>query len=211
MNAGDGKESVMASPAPASHPVSETLFTLAQRASTFSIILSIALIGLGFLAVMVPMASSFGVLVALSWLLMIGGVVQFVHAFRSKGIGDTMWKILVAALYFVTGMYLRANPGVGLMTLTLVLCGFFVAEGLMDIVAYFKTRKMGASGWVLFDGIVTLFLGLLIWRHWPSSSLFVVGTLVGISMIMTGLTRLMLTLAARRAIKVASIEFPKAA
>jgi uncharacterized membrane protein HdeD (DUF308 family) len=48
------------------------------------------------------------------------------------------------------------------------------------------------------DGIVTLFLGFLIWNQWPVSSLWVIGTLVGISMIMTGTTRLMMTLAARK-------------
>ena len=47
-------------------------------------------------------------------------------------------------------------------------------------------------------GIITLILGLLVWRQWPSSSLWVIGTLVGISMIMTGTTRLMISLAARR-------------
>ena len=201
----------MASPAPASNPVPETLFTLAQRASTFSIILSIALIACGFLAIMLPMASSFGAVIALSWLLMIGGVVQFVHAFRAKGIGDTMWKIVVAALYFVTGFYMRANPGMGMAALTLLLCGFFIAEGVMDIVTYFKARQIGASGWVLFDGIITLILGVMIWRHWPSASLWVIGTLVGISMIMTGITRLMLSLAARRGLKAASQEFRQAA
>jgi uncharacterized membrane protein HdeD (DUF308 family) len=48
------------------------------------------------------------------------------------------------------------------------------------------------------DGIITLILGLLVWRQWPSSSLWVIGTLVGISMIFTGTTRLMISLAARR-------------
>ena len=66
------------------------------------------------------------------------------------------------------------------------------------MVAYFKTRHLPGSGWILFDGIVTLILGLLVWRQWPSSSLWVIGTLVGISMIFTGTTRLMLGLAARK-------------
>jgi uncharacterized membrane protein HdeD (DUF308 family) len=42
-----------------------------------------------------------------------------------------------------------------------------------------------------------LILGLMVWRQWPSSSLWVIGTLVGISMILTGTTRLMLSVAAR--------------
>ena len=75
---------------------------------------------------------------------------------------------------------------------------FFVVEGIFDLVFYFRQRGAPGAGWMLFDGIVTLILGLLVWRQWPSSSLWVIGTLVGISMIFTGTTRLMLSLSARR-------------
>jgi len=47
---------------------------------------------------------------------------------------------------------------------------FFTAEAAMDFFAYFKARKYKGSGWILFDGVVTLLLGLLIWRQWPLSS-----------------------------------------
>ena len=67
-----------------------------------------------------------------------------------------------------------------------------------DVVAYFFTRKSGNSGWMLLDGIITLVLGFMIWDRWPSSSVWVIGTLVGISMIMTGTTRLMMALAVRK-------------
>jgi uncharacterized membrane protein HdeD (DUF308 family) len=85
-----------------------------------------------------------------------------------------------------------------LASFTLALAFFFVAEGVMDLIAYFQNRSAEGAGWILFDGIVTLILGILVWRHWPSSSGWVIGTLVGISLVMTGITRLMLSLAARR-------------
>jgi uncharacterized membrane protein HdeD (DUF308 family) len=53
------------------------------------------------------------------------------------------------------------------------------------------------SGWFLFDGVVTLILAVMIWRTWPSSSAWVIGTLVGISMLFSGVSRLALSLAAR--------------
>jgi uncharacterized membrane protein HdeD (DUF308 family) len=53
---------------------------------------------------------------------------------------------------------------------------------------------------LLFDGIVTLILAILIWRSWPSSTEWVIGTLVGISMLFSGAARLSLSLAARRVI-----------
>ena len=76
---------------------------------------------------------------------------------------------------------------------------FFVLEGITDLLAYFQNRSQAGSEWILFDGIVTLILGLIVWRQWPSSSLWVMGTLVGISMIFTGTTRWMLALAVRKA------------
>jgi len=173
---------------------------LAKRVSGFSLVLAILLIVFGGLAILLPIEFSFGVVIVIAWLLMIGGVVHFVHAFR-KHEGHRFWNAAVGIIYLLTGLYLRLNPLLGLAALTLALIAFFVAQGLVDIFLYFRTRKSGASGWLLFHGVVTFILGLLIWEHWPSGALWVIGTLVGINMIMTGTTRLMLTLAVRRAMK----------
>jgi len=180
---------------------SSTFLKLPTRVTGFSIALSILLIALGFFAILLPVEMSLGVVIVVAWLLMISGVVQFVHVFRCQGVGHALWKALVALAYFVAGLYFRLNLGVGIAALTLALIAFFVAQGLIDIFAYFGTRKSGASRWLLLDGVIALILGLMIWRHWPSGALWVVGLLVGINMIMTGTTRLMLTLAARRAIR----------
>jgi uncharacterized membrane protein HdeD (DUF308 family) len=75
-----------------------------------------------------------------------------------------------------------------------MLAMFLFAEGVADGVAYFSPRKSGNSPWLLVDGIITLVLGFMIWDRWPSSSLWFIGTLVGVSMVMTGATRLMMTL-----------------
>ena len=177
--------------------------SVAKRASGFAIFLSILLIVCGLLAILLPIEMSIGVVIVIAWLLMISGIFQVIHAFRSSGVGHILWKIVVALVYFATGLFLYMRPGIGIATLTFVIIVFLLAEGVLDILFYFRTRKIGASGWVLFDGIVTLILGLMIWRHWPSGSLWVIGFLVGINMIMTGTTRLMLSLAVRRALKTA--------
>ena len=179
----------------------ESLEKLVKRVSGFSIVLSILLIVCGFLAILLPIEMSFGVVIVIAWLLMISGVVQFINAIRGKTAGSRVWAAVIAVIYFIMGLFLRLDLGIGVAALTLALIGFFLAQGVIDIVVYFRTRNAGASGWLLFEGIVTLILGLMIWRHWPSGSLWVIGTLVGINMIMTGTTRLMLALAARRVTK----------
>ena len=171
---------------------------LSNPGSGMSIVWAILLIVFGFLAILLPRATSFGVVVVIAWLIVFSGGFQFIHAFQSKGAGSILWKVLVAILYLIVGIYFLMNPLIGIAGFTLALAIFFVAEGVMDLVAYSQNRNAGGSGWILVDGIITLILGLLVWRQWPSRSLWVIGTLAGISMIMTGTTRLMISLAARR-------------
>ena len=163
-----------------------------------SIVWAILLIVFGFLAIALPFATSWGVVVVVAWLIVFSGAFQFIHAFQSHGAGHIIWKLLVAIAYLIVGIYFLLHPVIGVAAFTFALAVFFVVEGVFDLVAYFQGRSAAGSGWFLFDGIVTLLLGLLVWRQWPSSSLWVIGTLVGISMIMTGTTRLMLSLSARR-------------
>jgi uncharacterized membrane protein HdeD (DUF308 family) len=174
---------------------------VSRRVLVPSILLSILLIIFGFLAITLPTVTSIGVALLIGWLVLFGGLVQFIHAFQSKGIGHIVWKLLVAVFYLAAGAYLIARPALGLASLTLALAIFFIAEGVVDVVAYFSTRKSGGSAWMLLDGIVTLVLGFMIWNRWPGTSLWVIGTLVGINMLMTGITRLMMAVAARKLLK----------
>ena len=169
-----------------------------KRASGTSLALSIVLIIFGALAIALPFVSSVGVAIVIGWLVIFAGIAQLVHAFQSKGIGPSVWKVLVALFYLVAGGSLVARPAFGVAGLTLVLGIFLFAEGIADVIAYFATRKSGNSGWILLDGIITLVLGFMIWNRWPASSLWVIGTFVGISMVMTGTTRLMMALAVRK-------------
>jgi uncharacterized membrane protein HdeD (DUF308 family) len=171
---------------------------LSNLGSGKSIVWAIILIVFGFLAICLPFLTSWGVVVVIAWLIIFSGGFQFIHAFQSHGVGHILWKLLVAILYLIVGIYFLLHPILGVAAFTFALAIFFVVEGVFDLVAYFQARSAPGAGWILFDGIVTLLLGILVWRQWPSSSLWVIGTLVGISMIMTGTTRLMLSLAARR-------------
>ena len=169
-----------------------------KRVSGISLVLSVLLIIFGVLAIALPLASSIGIAIVVGWLVIFAGIAQVVHAFQSKGIGHIVWKLAVAVFYLAAGAYLLAFPALGVAGLTLVLGIFLFAEGVADVIAYFSTRKNGASAWMLLDGIITLVLGFMIWNRWPLSSLWVIGTFVGISMVMTGTTRLMMALAVRK-------------
>lgn len=159
---------------------------------------SILIMIVGAVAVMLPMASSIGVGRFVGWLMVFDSVVQGIHAFRSKGIGRLSWKLLIATLYFVAGIYLLLHPFLAVAGLTLALAFFFFVHGVLDLISYLSSRKVRRSPWVLFNGLISIILGAMIWRHWPSSSLWALGQLVGIGMLMTGMTRLMMALTMRR-------------
>jgi len=158
---------------------------------------AILLILLGVATIVVALTSTVGVAVIVAWLIQMVGAFLFIHAIDSRGEGHTPWKMLVACLYVVFGYYLLKHPVPTGRVMIVALTAFFVAEGVLDFVGYIQGRKAGASHWILFDGVITLLLGLLVWREWPSSSLQTIGILVGISMISTGTTRTMMSLSAR--------------
>jgi uncharacterized membrane protein HdeD (DUF308 family) len=163
-----------------------------------SILFAILLIVLGILAISLPMVASIGVARVISWLILIDGIAQLVYAFKSKGVGRTIWKLLVSLLYIAAGIYLLAHPLLGLAGLTLLLAMFFFVEGIVDIGTFIWSHRSDGSEWLLLHGIVTLILGVMIWKHWPFSSLWALGTIVGISMLMTGTTRLMMAMRGRK-------------
>jgi uncharacterized membrane protein HdeD (DUF308 family) len=174
---------------------------VSTRIGTSSVILSVALIVMGILAMVLPEIPSIAVVLIVGWLLLFDGFIQLAHAFQSKGIGPIAWKLLVSVCYIASGIFLLARPLVGAVTLTLMLALFLFVVGVIDIAFYFSTRAAGRSGWMLLNGVVTLILGFMIWRRWPQGSLWYLGTLVGVAMFITGVTRLMMTLAARRLLR----------
>jgi uncharacterized membrane protein HdeD (DUF308 family) len=174
------------------------IVAIPSRFAKWSLIWALLLIVFSLFAITIPLIASFGALVIIGWLLVFSGVTQALHAFHSKGVGDILWKLFVALLYFVLGMYILANPVVGIAPLTLVLGIFFLAEGGIDLAAYFKGWRSAASLWILVEALATMILGLMILRQWPSDSLWVLGTLIGIGMLVTGISRLMISLAVYR-------------
>ena len=95
-------------------------------------------------------------------------------------------------------MYLIARPALGVASLTLLLASLFLVEGIFNIVLFFRAPSIVRSSWFLLDGIVTLLLGLMIYMQWPSSSAWAIGTLVGVSLIFSGVTRVMVSVAVRK-------------
>jgi len=175
-----------------------SLGTIAKESIGWSIGLSILMLLAGVLAIVIPPAAGIAVLIVVAWLLTFSGGAHLVFAWHTRSTGGFIWELLLGILYIWVGVYALLHPVAGLASLTLVLAIYLFAEGVLELVLSFRLRPMPGSTWLLFDGIVTLILAILIWRAWPSSTEWVIGTLVGISMLFSGTARLSLSLAARR-------------
>src|SRR5437667_2309756 len=169
-----------------------------HKATTWSIGLSVLMIAAGVLAICVPVIAGVAVTALVGWLLVFSGLLHLAFAWRAGRAGAVLWEVALGIVYGAIGIYLLASPVAGLASLTLAIAAYLLIEGVLEFVLSIQLRPAPGSGWLLVDGIITLVLAVMIWSTWPSSALWVVGTLVGISMFFSGITRLMLSLAVRR-------------
>jgi uncharacterized membrane protein HdeD (DUF308 family) len=170
----------------------------AKRITSWYIAAAVLFIVLGILGIIEPGVAGLGVALLVGWLLIVGGVGHIIAAFRGRGAKQVIFQVLIAILYLIGGFYFLTHMLMATVTLTLLLAGVFLAEGVLEVISYSRMKGEGASGWLLLNGIITLLLGGLIWFRWPSSSVWAIGTLVGINLLVTGISRLMFGLATRK-------------
>ena len=148
---------------------------------------------LGFVAMGSPWMAGTVAVMMIGIMLLLSGFFELVHAFSIRG-GKSGWvAFLGGALGIAGGTLILARPLYGLALLALVLAVYFVVDGIARIASAFQARPIPGWGFALFSGVVTLLLGLMIWRNWPLSGLWAVGILVGIRIFMAGLTMLFLS------------------
>lgn len=172
--------------------------TIIKKASGWFIAMAVVFILLGIMAIIEPGIAGLAVTILVGWVLIFGGGAHLVAAFSGGGAGRVIWQILIGIVYIVGGLYFLTHPLLGLGTLTLLLAVIILMEAVFEVIAYFRMRGQGGSGWLLVNALITLLLGGLIWFHWPSSSVWAIGILVGVNLLMTGFSRLMFGLAARK-------------
>ena len=171
-----------------------------KRVTGLSIGLAVLMIVLGFAAMLKPFAASLGISLFIAWIIVFSGVVHIVYAFAAQSAGSFLWRTLIGVAYIAGGVYLLKNPSIALASFTLMLAAILIAEGVFQLITFFQLRVLPGSGWILFDAVLTLILGGLIAYPWPGSSLWAIGTLVGVNLIISGFTRLMYSVAARNLI-----------
>jgi uncharacterized membrane protein HdeD (DUF308 family) len=153
----------------------------------------ILLIIFGVIAIATPAVAGTAVVFVIGAVLLIAGIVQFVQGLREESWLSKLVPLVLGLVTALCGVGVLGHPLLGLGFLTLLLAAFFVVEGIWKIIASFSYRP--APGWLfmLASGAIGLVLGVLIWNQWPLSGLLAVGILVGVDLLMTGMSMVALS------------------
>ena len=183
-------------PAPNQPPVSITETVRAKW--IWFLLLGIALVIGGTAMIALPLASSIAVTLVIALVFTVGGVLQIWHAFSVKQWSGFLWNIATGVIALIGGLTIYINPAVGAFTLTLVIAGILLAQGVTQLMLALKVRPHDGWGWLALAGAISLLAGLCIWFEFPSSAQWVLGLMGGVAVLMNGWSYIAIALAARR-------------
>ena len=160
----------------------------------------VLLVVLGFAAIALPLFAGLTTAILLGWVLLVAGVVGLVSTIRTRRAGAFAWSLLSAVVAVLAGLMLLINPVAGLVTLTYVLIAYFVADGVFSVAGALTHRRelAGRWEWMLVSGLVDFVLAAVIISGLPGSFLWVVGMLVGIDLVIGGVSLIGMASASRR-------------
>ena len=172
--------------------------------------LGIVMVFLGTVALVIMPAATLGTILVMGWLLVISGIMETIHSFRVRRWGGLFLHLIGGVLGVLVGLLVVTHPVAGAAAWTLLFASFFTVIGMFRLVAAL-TLKFPNWGWAVFDGVVTLALGVLLWVEWPWSGLWFLGLAVGVSLILRGWAYVMFALAIRNLATPIEIEMRRAA
>ena len=143
-----------------------------------------------------------------SWIFLACGCAYFFYAFATREEGEALWRALTSLLYIFAGLYLYLFfvPEFRLKDLIFVVGAVVLLEGVMEGFIFFRLRGRDGSGWIVAGAIATIFLALIIWCLWPFTSMRLIAGLVGAKFVLSGLSRLMYSLAMHKKLEARAQE-----
>jgi uncharacterized membrane protein HdeD (DUF308 family) len=142
------------------------------------------MIVLGLLAIAFPVAASITTTYVVAWVLIVGGLTHLLFAWRTEHMGSVLWTGFVGLVYVLVGAAILAHPLWGATSIALVLSVALMVEGLLAVIAFFTVDH--TSKWVLFSGFATMVLATIVASGWVSNSLWLIGSLVGVNLLVKG-------------------------
>jgi membrane protein HdeD len=142
----------------------------------------------GIFALANPFAATLAATTLAAWVFIITGVMQIVGVFQTEGWGARIWGLILALAFLWLGISILGNPLQGVISLTLVAGLMFVATGIAKIIFAFRIRGSGYFAWAMLSGLVSLILGIMVFTNFPYSAAVVLGILLAVELISSGIT-----------------------
>jgi uncharacterized membrane protein HdeD (DUF308 family) len=158
----------------------------------------IILLILGSVAIAVPAVFTLAIELVVGAVFLIGGITRLWRCLRSSEQGSRLWTMLAAVAAIVAGVLLLANPLEGAVTLTVIIAVLLLVEGGAKLAAGLAMGGVSGRGWIMFSGVVDAVLGVLLLMGLPGTAIWAIGLMVGISLIMTGWTAIMMSIGLKK-------------
>jgi len=160
--------------------------------------LGAAFLIIGIAALVFPEVATLVATVFVGWILIFSGVANLFGAFTLRGVGSLFGALLLGLLSVAAGVFILARPVSGALAITLSLGAVFMIQGAFELALAFQARRLGGFGWMLVSALASIVLSIAILAGWPGISLVVLGILIGVNFVSSGLAYLFLGRAARR-------------
>lgn len=175
----------------------ESAVTALRSRWRWFVLLGAALLILGLIAFGNLLAATIASVLFIGVLMLIGGVLQIVHAFPFRSWRRFLFWLLSGLLYAAAGLITLYDPVLAATALTFLLALVLLAAGALRIAASVRFRPERGWGWILASGVLTILVGLTILVSWPSSTLWTLGVVIAIDLTFQGIAIVAFGLALR--------------
>ena len=165
---------------------------MAKENSGLLIAFGVVSIILGLILLSAPIVTTFAANVLLGAILIIAGIVQFIASFWAKGWWRIVGGLIIGVIAVFIGLFILGNALASMVIITLVIAFILLLSGLFRIGWAFEMRPKKGWGETLIVGLLSIVLSFIIISGWPLDSLYVVGILLAIDFIATGLLEVVL-------------------
>jgi len=152
----------------------------------------------GCLAIASPWVAGQSVMWLIGVLVIVAGIMRMMWAFQASSLGKGAMVFLIGVLTLLAGIAVIAHPVMTSSVLTIMLAIYFFVDGFSEVMAAFALPSgVDGKGWLIFDGVVTIALGVMIFMGFPVAGTVAIGVFLGIKLLLVGFSMFMLGSAAK--------------
>ncbi|MFZ1469287.1 MAG: DUF308 domain-containing protein [Paracoccaceae bacterium] len=161
--------------------------------------LGLAFVAIGALAIILPAWATLAGEILIAWMLTLWGAVGLWFAWEMRPARESSYAGIVFGVTLFLGLAFLLFPGIGIETLTIVMMLVFLMEGIISILLGLRMSAGQKNwGWIVFSGLCSLIVGVIILIGWPQTAIWTLGLLLGLNFLSTGVALFMLGTAAKK-------------